>query len=262
MVATDVIKNKIQNSIKGNSPYEVKDYGKMIRSRLGILVLDSINTEISTESINVMTATELIHTASLFHDDVIDNDKIRRLPHIGNKTAVIYGDLMLTNAINILLGINNPKILSIYNNAIKNMCNGELFQQMFAGKIPTLKQYIEKTELKTASLFVAEINALLILANADNNLKKNLIEFARLYGIAFQIKNDLKDTQKEQKDLKQKIYTAPYVLTNSTVLTESAIEKTARLLDNYIEKAEKCLMILKDSNFKETLIGETECLRK
>lgn len=259
---TDKIKSEIQDKFSKNCPYIVTDYGKMIRSRLGSLILKSLNTDITDSAITIMTTTELIHTASLFHDDVIDNEKIRRTPNTDNKTAVLYGDIILTNAINLLLEINDHEIIKIFNNAIKNMCEGEILQKSQTGTIPALEDYLRKTELKTSSIFAAEMKALAICTNIPSTVSEKLTEFCNLFGIAFQIKNDLEDVLNEQNDLKQGVYTAPFVLTNSTALTDDAIEKTKRLLDNYIERAIDCLNILQDSSYKKELIGEAECLKK
>lgn len=256
------VKSEIQNKFSENCPYNVTDYGKMIRSKLGELILNALGINVSSSDIGIMTAVELIHTASLFHDDVMDNEKIRRTPDKDNLTAVLYGDILLTNAINILLNINNLQIIKIFNTAIKSMCEGEILQKSQTGKIPRLEDYLKKTELKTATIFSTEMKALAINAGLDKTVTQCLSEFGKTFGIAFQIRNDLDDVLEGQKDLRQGIYTAPFVLIESKTLTKSAIEKTERLLDNYIEKAKDCLNILQESSYKTKLIGEAECLRR
>lgn len=259
---TDEIKSKIKNLFGENCPYNVTNYGKMIRSKIGLLILKSLNYNIQSSDINIMTVTELIHTASLFHDDVIDNDTIRRDPDIDNQTAVLYGNIMLTNAITLLLKLNNPNIIYTFNHTIKKMCEGELLQKSQTGTIPSLEEYLKKTELKTACLFMAEIKALTLNTKTDLAVAEKLTEFGRLFGVAFQIKNDLENVLSDKTDIKNGIYTAPFVLTGKKELTDTAIEKTVGLLDNYIKKAKDCLSILNDSSYKDALIGETECLKK
>jgi len=249
----------IKNNLSKLFPHQVYDYGKMIRSKLGLLVLKSVDIEVTSSYIDLLTAVELIHNASLYHDDVIDNEIIRRSPLVDNKTAVLYGNILLTNAISVLANLNNFSIITLFNNTIKNMCEGELMQKSQIGRVPSKEDYIKKTFLKTALLFRTMVEGLNIISG--NVIDNNIIKFAELYGISFQIKNDLKNVLENKSDLKSGIYTAPFVLTNSTVLTKDGIEKTLILIDNYTSEAENCLNILNESSYKDLLIREIRCLK-
>ena len=139
------------------------------------------------------------------------------------------------------------------------MCEGELIQQSQLYKIPTIEEYIKKSTLKTAKLFLAEIEGLSIIHNTNN---LDLKDFILNYGIAFQINNDLANITESQSDIKNGIYTAPVIYSESTNITPSGIEKTLYLRDNYIEKCLNTLRNLKESIYKKELIGIVKCLKK
>ena len=168
--------------------------GKLIRSKLGFLMLKALNQPINSNHINFLTAIELIHNASLLHDDVIDNDKTRRNELsknelLGNKTAILLGNLTLTNAVEYLLKTNSLQLISIINNTIQQMCKGELIQKAQENNIPTIEDYIQKTYLKTGTLFEGTIKGVLEISTIKNS---KLIDFAKNIGILFQINNDIK----------------------------------------------------------------------
>ncbi|MCM1265827.1 MAG: polyprenyl synthetase family protein, partial [Candidatus Gastranaerophilales bacterium] len=127
--------------------------------------------------------------------------------------------------------------------------------------ITTIEEYLQKTELKTASLFESMIDGLFLLLNLDNFLK----DFGTNYGTAFQIKNDLDDYKQgllNSKDIKNKIYTAPIIFLNEVKFDNNAIEKTSILIDNCSRRAIMALENLRDSEYKTSLIGEIKCLMK
>ncbi|MCD8378600.1 MAG: polyprenyl synthetase family protein [Candidatus Gastranaerophilales bacterium] len=237
--------------------------GKMIRSKIGLLIIKSLGIEPTQDYINLFCAIELIHNASLLHDDVIDEETERRGQislnrQLGNKNAILYGNLLVADAFDYLLKINSINLTSIITQAIKNMCEGELLQKSHAYKIPGLKDYIEKTRLKTSSLFTALTKGIIEISQKENIDYLN--EFAENFGIAFQITNDLKNGTKS--DIANGIYTAPVIYSGSVTITNTAIEKTGSLIDNYTQKAEKALESLRDSDYKKSLIGVVRCLNK
>jgi len=252
------------NTIKQNlskSAVELPS-GKMVRSSLGILIIKALKTEYCEKYSNFLTAIELIHNASLIHDDVIDNEEIRRnkktLNNLtDNKSAVLYGDILLTEAVEYILKTKSMHVMSIINTSVKNMCKGEIIQKTQEFQIPSIEDYIHKTELKTASLFTGMMSGIAELSNCSN--KTELISFALNFGIAFQIKNDLDNSG---SDIKNGIYTTPVIYSNSIDITESAIEKTHGLIDNYTRKAICALDFLGKSDYKESLIGAVKCLNK
>lgn len=247
--------SQIKQLIKDNCPFELSDFGKMYRSKVGLLLIKSLGYGLNGQLIQLLACIELVHTASLLHDDVIDGDTFRRNKDLNNKTSVLYGDIVLTNIVNILLTMNNHKLLKLFNSTINSMCKGEVFQIEMLNKIPSLNDYIYKSEQKTGILFETLVYGIFYILNIEP--KPELIEFAKSIGIAFQINNDLADLK---DDISTGIYTAPVVFSGSINITASSIEKTKSLIDNYISKALKCLNILEESFYKKTLIEVIKCL--
>lgn len=255
---------KIKDTVKNNIPFEIQSTGKFIRSNIGLLFLKALDIELEEKYINFLSAIELIHNASLLHDDVIDNETQRRgEPAVnvicGNKTAILYGNLILTNAIDLILKLESDKILKLINKTIKDMCNGELIQIAQNNKLPAIEEYIEKTYLKTAVLFECMLEGITVLSKKEIQIT----EFGKNYGIAFQIKNDLDDYKKginNSSDIKNKIYTAPTIYAADIKYHPEAIEKTAGLIDNYSKRAINALSGIRESEYKNLLRGVVECL--
>ena len=225
---------------------------KMIRSKISCLFFEG---DIVEEQYKIMAATELIHNASLIHDDTIDDSLIRRGKSsvnntYGSKFAVIAGDYLMSLAVKQLLELNNNDILQIFMNAISKMCIGESKQYFSKNKIPELNDYIKKSRYKTAELFNACLTSMSLYSN------KNPEDLGLNFGIAFQIKNDLDDYRKGinlSQDIKDGIYTAPVILLNSVEYSETAIEKTLDLIDNYCRRAKFIINKMDNNKYKRCL---------
>lgn len=255
--------NKIKEIILLSLPFSQENFGKMIRSQIGILILKAHDIIPKKEHYSILAATELVHTASLLHDDVIDNNDIRRNQKnikniIGNKASILMGNITLTKGVEKLLSINSTNIMTLFNDTIMNMNKGELLQYSMQDKIPTIEEYITKTQLKTAILFETMIKSLKIISP---QIIENTPLYGLNYGIGFQIKNDLEDFKTTKNDILNGVYTAPYIYTKK-YNEKIGIEKTISLIDNYTKKAIKSVEDLKEGQYKETLIGVTECLKK
>lgn len=256
---------KISELIGRNLPFKINDYGKLIRSKIGILFLKAYNIDISDKYIKLLASIELIHNASLLHDDVIDSNNERRgirtvnFLH-GNKLSILYGDIVLSNALDLILGLSNFELTKLFNNTVKEMCEGEIIQNSHINIIPTMEQYIKKTELKTAKLFEFILKSISILS--DNKVPIEEVDFGKNFGIAFQVKNDLENILTTKSDIKDGIYTAPVIYSGGLEIKESAIEKTFGLIDNYSMKAIKVLDLIEESIYKKELIRIVECLKK
>lgn len=238
---------------------------KLIRSIVAILFLKSANETITDEQYSILAATELIHNASLIHDDAIDESVIRRGKEsinnkFGDKFSIIAGDYVTTLATQELLKLGNNDVLQIYFETISKMCEGESLQYFQKGKIPTLDEYLKKTQYKTAELFKACLVASSIYSK--NQMLMEAREFAINYGIAFQIRNDLEDYERgidNSSDIQQGIYTAPVIFADSVENNASAIEKTMDLIDNYCQRAKMALLNLSDNEYAFSL---TELVNK
>lgn len=215
---------KADNEITENLNDFIKGPSKRIRSKLCILYLKSNNCEITDDIINLLTAGELIHNSSLFHDDVIDDAEFRRenltlARKFDSKISVLSGDYLLVMAVKLLIKLKKDEILNIFLNSTEKMCKAEINQYLLRGKIPSEREYIDICEGKTASLFAAILKCAAKIKGLDENKAEN---FGKLFGLVFQIQNDLSE-ESRKVDKKNGIYTAIDVL---------GIEKTNSLKDN------------------------------
>ena len=194
-----------KNSMKGHSAdfqsiidYISKADGKRIRPLL-LLLTAKICGDINHNTLNYALVLELLHNATLIHDDVVDETKERRgrlsiNANYGNKTAVLVGDYILSIAIMKAIAVQNLQMLKIVSNLATNLVEGELRQLTISkGAIIDESRYFEVIKKKTAILFSSctEMGALSV--NADEESIENLRLFGEYLGICFQIKDDLFD---------------------------------------------------------------------
>ena len=233
----DPISGELKKFISGNS--------KRIRSYIALCWLKALGAELNNSIYNILAVGELIHNASLLHDDVLDDANFRRNDttfnkKFGGKISILFGDYILSFIFEKLQRINNPKVTSLYGNCMTQMIKGEINQYFSRGNIPDFDEYIEICEKKTAKLFYTIMECCLIIAGIDCI---EAIEFAKMFGIYFQIKNDL-DEPSAQADRRNGIH---------TIIDIIGIEKTKALLDNYKEEMRKRLTVLNDNIYKAKL---------
>jgi len=261
----------INEPIKTNLLNFLTAPSKRIRSLLAILYLKANNISIKEKHYDFLTAIELIHNASLIHDDIIDESSTRRLQktlntELGNKLAVISGDYLLSLAMAEIGKLNSFELIEILSKTLENMCKGEVFQQINKFKIPSLEEYLLKSEQKTASLFQSTLTGSILIN--DCNTIKNTSEFGLNFGLAFQIRDDLKnvisycETKSINSDISDGIYNAPVIFAGNIYDLKAGIEKTYGLLNNYIDKS---LELIKDSleenQYTRTIMELLELIR-
>ncbi|MES1921332.1 hypothetical protein MHBO_002872, partial [Bonamia ostreae] len=182
--------------------YATQNSGKMFRPCLNLLFAHAIGTnKISNEQIMLAEVTELIHTCSIIHDDIIDkSDKRRNVESVskkyGEKAAVMCGNFFLARASYKTALIGNPSVTKLVSNTIEDLVNGELLQIKIEKDFrfdKLMNMYINKNYLKTASLFEKSCKEIAILSGCNNELINNVGEYGKNLGIAFQIKDDLLD---------------------------------------------------------------------
>ena len=265
----DIIINNLTAKLNLQEPLQTKVKAflnapaKRIRPLLAILYLKAAGVYLQEKHYKLLTAVELVHNASLIHDDVIDEADVRRNQTTLNrsfntKLAVIAGDYLLSCAMDFLQEINNQQILSNFIQTLSEMCKGEIYQYFSTNKIPSLEDYITKCEQKTARLFMTALECSAILSPEIS--RTDALLFARNFGIAFQIKDDLTNVLTTKSDIKSGIYTAPVILSADS--DNPAIEKTYDLLNNYIDNTKKYLNNLENNDYKKALEELTELYRK
>ena len=251
----------LQSQLKKELKKFLSAPSKRIRSLVALLFLRAAKMYLLPEHYEVLAVTELLHNASLIHDDVIDESKNRRNSKsiseiFDNKLAVVAGDYLLSIALGKLAKINNNAVTEIFANAVQNMCKGEVTQYFNRFKITDIDTYIEKSEQKTAVLFEKTLTACVLLA--DENYTEVMSEFATNFGLAFQIRDDLNNfLSVEKTDENDGIFNAPFILSEDK---EEGIAKTKELLNNYVVCAKHCLNDLQDSVYKKGLVELLEML--
>lgn len=189
---------------------------------------------------------ELIHSASLIHDDIIDEEKIRRnnptfFEKYGAKLAVLEGDFLLSLALE-ELSKTTCEILKIFAFRIKKTILGEISQNENLNQLTSVDEYLNKTYAKTANLFVVGLEALFSLKEEN----KNLMNFIENYALAFQIKNDIDNFENNKSDIKNGNYTLPMIY--------SSLEKSIKKVEDLKNKAFKELENIENSIYKTSLI--------
>lgn len=257
------------------SPFVIKfltSPSKRIRPLLAILYLKSSGLGISDETLKILSAVELVHNASLIHDDIIDESDIRRgnktlSCEFGNKLGVICGDYLLSAAMGILSELNSAEVIKCFARTLQKMCIGEVNQHFDRYKIGTIEEYIEKSKNKTGYLFQTSLVSPLILNRADTQVISKAGNFGLNFGIAFQIRDDIlnlisTDKSKPTKnDITEGIYSASVIYSNDTVNYADGVEKARCLLNNYINEAETNIIGLNDNIYTSALKDLLELLK-
>jgi all-trans-nonaprenyl-diphosphate synthase len=175
--------------------------GKRLRPAIVLLISRATmpNQEITSKHRRLAEITEMIHTASLVHDDIIDESELRRgVPTVhtsfNNRVAVLAGDFLFAQASWYLANLDNLAVVKLLSEVIKDYAEGEIQQGLnrFDASL-SIDAYLEKTYYKTASLLANSSKAAGLLSGLSGEMPKNLYEYGRHIGLAFQIVDDLLD---------------------------------------------------------------------
>jgi octaprenyl-diphosphate synthase len=160
--------------------------------------------------ITLATAVELIHLASLIHDDILDKATVRRgKPSVnavlGDDVSIVFGDYIYSKAFELIGKCRNPDIFECISQAIYIMCEGELIQVCQRGNLNLpVDKYIAVVKKKTAKLLATCCHVGAILGNHGQNVQTALKEFGMNFGIAFQIIDDCRDIVSGENTLGRK----------------------------------------------------------
>jgi octaprenyl-diphosphate synthase len=248
--------SKFKNSMISSVPllnkithYIVKRKGKQLRP-LFVFLTAQLCGEISDKTHRAASLIELLHTATLVHDDVVDDSNLRRgffsvNALWKNKIAVLVGDYLLSRGL--LLAVNNGdfELLKIVSNAVREMSEGELLQIEKARRLDISEEiYYDIIRKKTASLIASCCASGAHSVNAPNDEVEKMRVFGELVGIAFQLKDDLFDYgdgdigKPTGIDIKEKKMTLPliYALNNATWNEKRTIINIVKNNNNNPEK--------------------------
>ena len=199
--------------------------GKRIRPLLTLTVAKLCKYS-GKRHINLASVIEFIHTATLLHDDVVDNSTKRRGEKTanvvwGNKSSILVGDFLLSKAFKILVTDGSLKCIDIISKASEKISYGEVKQLMNVGNLNLGEtEYLDTIDYKTAELFSAACQISAEISEIDNNKKNSLKDFGKFLGIAYQIVDDTLDYFSEEKksgkeignDFKEHKMTLPLIL--------------------------------------------------
>ena len=229
---------KFADSVKSSNPlldrvmrFIIKRKGKQMRPMF-VFLSAHIAAGINESTYRAASLIELLHTATLVHDDVVDNAMIRRnFFSINalwkNKIAVLVGDYLLSKGLLLSLEHDDYQILKLTSRAVKEMSEGELLQMEKARKLDIKEDiYFEIIRAKTASLLSAACAAGAFSATTNHEIAEKFRLFGEKVGIAFQIKDDLFDYGQDDVgkprgiDIKEKKMTLPLIYTLQVVEKE------------------------------------------
>jgi heptaprenyl diphosphate synthase len=148
--------------------------------------------------VDLAESLELVHTASLVHDDIIDGAALRRnIATVNSKwsddVALIVGDYLFAKAYALAAVLPKPEVIALVARTVFALCDGELAEITEEKRMPTEREYLERIELKTASLYAACCQGAALLADADPEVVARLGAFGTDFGLAFQITDDVLD---------------------------------------------------------------------
>jgi octaprenyl-diphosphate synthase len=194
--------------IQSIAEYIVSAGGKRLRPVLVFLCCEALGARANSEvAVNLAATVELIHTATLLHDDVVDESALRRgrptaNAQFGNAASVLVGDFLYSRAFQVMVTTQNLRVLQIVSEATNRIAEGEVMQLMALGKLDLSEtQYMDVIEAKTAKLFEAAGALGAIAAGADAKHELMMANFARRLGVAFQIADDVLDYRGDEQML-------------------------------------------------------------
>jgi len=234
------------------------DGGKRIRPIISLLAAECVG-EIDENVYAGACAIELLHTESVIHDDIIDNETQRRHKdpfHIkyGYNTSVLTGDFVLGLILNISSRLDKARVTKDLATAAMLMSEGEVLEgKLEESEDVTFEDYIKVMDYKTATAFEMAAKLGAVISGGSEEEISGLAEYGKNIGIAYQIKDDLMDWKNEDKlfNLLVKKSSDPRVVFN----------KMEELLKSYSQKALESLRKVKDSDSKhnlEELVSFTE----
>jgi octaprenyl-diphosphate synthase len=178
--------------------YIVEAGGKRVRPRLLLLFADALGHEGSAQH-ELAATVEFIHTATLLHDDVVDESSLRRgrataNALFGNAASVLVGDFLYSRAFQMMVSVNQMRVLDVVADATNVIAEGEVLQLMnMHDPDLAVDDYLQVIRFKTAKLFEASARLGAILGKADAATEEACADFGRRLGTAFQLVDDLLD---------------------------------------------------------------------
>lgn len=273
----------------------VKAGGKRIRPKLALASFYALNQKQEQNELveYFAAACELLHTASLVHDDVIDKATIRRGVKTlnetdGNHAAVLAGDYLFTKCFLCLNNIKKPEIFTEINNTLATLVSGEIAQLKNQNKLNiSIDDYLQTIYSKTGALFELATSGSAIILECDENTVNAFKEYGKQLGIAFQVADDILDyssdneilgksvgedlidgrvtlpliyalqsvDNSDRSDLENAIKDGNFMKVLDYIVKTGSLEKSHQFALNAAKNAKNAICFLDDSEYKELLFS-------
>ena len=297
LLSATYTQHQLETAVNAMCMHVINAGGKRIRPRLAVmsaLALPHYNEELHYEKIcHIAAAFEMLHTATLVHDDVIDKASMRRgQPTLndtsGNHAAVLAGDYLFTRCFDLIAYPEEFGVIKALNRTLSELVVGELYQLENEGNSNiSYETYYRTIYAKTGVLFELSASAPAIIIKEDSALEAPLREYGRQLGIAFQIKDDMLDysadaealgkdpgtdladgritlpvlialnrsNEQEREQLLEDIKEANLEAVKAAIAHTNAMQECERQSQEACDKAIACLDVLEDSPYKQGLIA-------
>ncbi len=186
--------------------YIVNAGGKRMRPMLTVLAARALGYE-GKDHLSIAAIIEFIHTATLLHDDVVDESNMRRGREtanalFGNSASVLVGDFLYTRSFQMMVKLNDMRIMEILSDATNIVAEGEVLQLMNCNDPSTTEEsYMEVIYCKTAKLFEAATRLAAVVANKSPAIEAAMQDYGKHLGTAFQLVDDIMDYTADAKEM-------------------------------------------------------------
>jgi len=245
------------NLIHKMTDYHVKSGGKRIRPLLTLASAKLCEYKDGNRDVNLAACIELIHNATLLHDDVIDNSNLRRGIKTansvwGNQSSILVGDYLFSRCFEMMVEDGSQEILKLLSSTSSRIAQGEVLQLEHKGEIDMLEEtYFNIINMKTAALFATATRVGACLGNKSKKEKDALESYGKNLGLAFQIADDALDYFSSKKifgkEIGKDFYEGKTTLPLIIIFQRSNSEERTFLKEIFKKKKRS------EDNFSETL---------
>ena len=186
--------------------YIVNAGGKRMRPLLSVLAANAIQYQ-GKDHIAIAAIVEFIHTATLLHDDVVDESSMRRGREtanalFGNSASVLVGDFLYTRSFQMMVKLQSMRVMEILSDTTNVVAEGEVLQLMNCNDPDTTEEsYMQVIYCKTARLFEAATQLAAVIAGSDPKIEQALADYGKHLGTAFQLVDDIMDYTADAKEM-------------------------------------------------------------
>jgi len=270
LLVEEKIKLKLSSDVdlvEKMTAYHLDTGGKRLRALLTLGSAKMCGYSKGTRDINLAACVELIHSATLMHDDVIDNGSIRRGKKTINKiwdnhSSVLVGDYLLSRCFEMMVEDGNLEVLKLLSSTSSKIAQGEVLQLQHQGEVDMLEEtYLKIISAKTAELFAAATKVGAILSDMKMKEKEALEFYGRNLGLTFQIADDTLDYNSDLKLFGKKIgkdfYEGKVTLPIILLFQKANYQEKTKLKDTFLKDNRD----ESDLNFTLTLIKKYDVIK-